>query len=72
MTLKDILEYGYGIIFESLDFKIELEEGENEKERKEEILKSIENNILYIDDTEIFVEDFDIIDHEEATIFYED
>ena len=64
MTLKDILENGYGIKFDTLQFDVK--EGSC---TKEEILSSMENNQLRIEDGDGF-DDFDILDYNSETVFY--
>ena len=79
MTLKDILENGYGIKFDSLKFEL-VEDADTCT--KEEILESMANNEIVIDtrvldeeavDADIIdASDFDIQDDENITIFYLD
>lgn len=70
MTLKDILEDGYGIDFSTLDFKTREDSG-----TKEEILKSIETNELLLNrigKSTMEITDFDIEDSETRTTLYLD
>ena len=70
MTLKDILEDGYGIDFSTLDFKTK-----EDAETKEEILKSIETNELLLNrigKSIVEITDFDIEDSDTRTVLYLD
>lgn len=71
MTLKDILESGYGIDFSTLSFEIIKDA---DACPKEEILKSIEENelVFQIDDLHRSqtIMDFGILDDKKRTTFY--
>ena len=69
MTLKDILQNGYGIDFSTLNF--ETLKGEDTC-TKSEILHSMEHNELTFQDIVAPVEltDFDILDDDNETRFY--
>lgn len=74
MTIKDILEIGYGIDFETLTFNTE----ENvDACTVEEIKKSLAENELVIEASlngkRLEFDDFDILDdNKETIIYYED
>ena len=59
MTLKDILEKGYGIDFSTLKFEIQ---NGVDAETKEEILASMENDEIIVDGE--WIDDFDIVPDE--------
>jgi hypothetical protein len=56
MTLKDILENGYGIDFSTIDFKTL---PNVDACTKEEIIKSMENDEIIVDGE--WINDFDIV-----------
>ena len=70
MTLKELLETGYGIDFSTLDFKLQ----EGYEGTKEDVLKSLENNEVLITASlggaTFEVEDYDIEDTPGVTTLY--